>query len=382
MLILFSRNIEKLLDQIQKMQTQIDTLTGTVDSFNAANPTPLSSTRKESSQSAMPLLQSNRSKKPVSASSTTGETISYHGLTTSSFNFGIAQQTLRSRGITEVGRVTSGSSDDEYNGPSSMRSSPSPSPRREGHHRRSSIDPLRGINLDEALRLFHIYEEEMGIMYPILDPGTVINQINMLYTHIKPFSETAQTSSSQEQPLSEEDINILKLVFACAMTAEANGKSELATSIFRGVRDVASDLVWRPPSIKRLIIIALVVSSPSFPSTFCHLLFYSYLSVRHILTKLPQSIYLFQTDEETIAWRIIGTAQRLCLEMGLHRSETYPQHAIVSYGKEGVLKLFWSVYTLDMRFSMGTGMPYHLDTSDIDPSLPRPVSLISHSSLL
>ena len=48
----------------------------------------------------------------------------------------------------------------------------------------------------------------------------------------------------------------------------------------------------------------------------------------------------------------------------------------MSYGKEDVLNLFWSVYTLDMRFSMGTGMPYHLDSSDIDQSLPRPVSLV------
>lgn len=82
-----------------------------------------------------------------------------------------------------------------------------------------------------------------------------------------------------------------------------------------------------------------------------------------------------------MAWRTIGTAQRLCLEMGLHRTETYPQPAIVAHGREGVLKLFWSIYTLDIRFSMGTGMPYHLDSSDIDPSLQRPVCLLNTFSL-
>ncbi|OKL61870.1 hypothetical protein UA08_02507 [Talaromyces atroroseus] len=308
-----SRQIEKLLDQIQKMQTQIDTLTGTVESFNSTNPAsspPLSSAQKQTLQGTISSLQSKNLSSSSTTTTTTGENISYHGLTTSSFNFDIAQQTLRSRGITEAGKSASDSDDEEEedNGPSPMPA-PSLSPRRDRHHhRRSSIDPLWGINRDEAIRLFRIYDEEMGIMYPILDPETIINQINTLYTHLRPFSEAAAAQTSkqeqQQQPLSDEDINILKLVFACALTAEANGKSELAMSIFRGVRDVASHLVWKRPSIKRLVIITLV------------------------------SIYYFQTDEESIAWRTVGIAQRLCLELGLHRSETYPQHAIISYGKE------------------------------------------------
>ena len=70
----------------------------------------------------------------------------------------------------------------------------------------------------------------------------------------------------------------------------------------------------------------------------------------------------------------MGTVQRMCLEMGLHRAETFSQPAIIDIGHEKVIKLFWSVYTLDVRWSLGTGMPSHLEFSDIDPSLPRPVS--------
>lgn len=103
----------------------------------------------------------------------------------------------------------------------------------------------------------------MGMMYPILELETVINQVNTLYNHLNPLpmssSETVHTAT-QEQVLSDEDINILKLVFACALTAEGHGNSELAMRIFRGVRDVASELMWKPPSIKRLTLITLVVS--------------------------------------------------------------------------------------------------------------------------
>ncbi|PCG91576.1 Casein kinase II, regulatory subunit [Penicillium occitanis (nom. inval.)] len=353
-----SRNIEKLLDQISKMQTQIDSLTGTVESFNSAAPPSPKKRKLSRGTVTAPAKGNSNLKSERSQSSSTTEKISFHGLTTSSFNFGIARQTLRSRGITEVGEGVSGSDDvDDYslkqrgdreeNAVSTRDTSPIPSPsitprRGDHHHQRSSstIDPLWGINREEAIRLCHVYEEEMGIMYPILDIEAAINQVNALYNHLSPLSSAEQ--DTKEEPLSDEDINILKLVFACALTAEANGNSDLAMRIFRGVRDVASDVIWQPPNIKRLVFITLV------------------------------SIYLFQIDEEATAWRTIGTAQRLCLEMGLHRSETYPQPAIVSHGKEGVLNLFWSVYTLDIRFSMGTGMPYHLDSSDIDPSLPRP----------
>lgn len=214
------------------------------------------------------------------------EKITFHGLTTSSFNFGIARQTLRSRGITEVGGGVSGSDDVDDSSlnqegdrdenavstrESSPMSSPSITPHRANHpHQRSStMDPLWGIDREEALRLCHVYEEEMGVMYPILNFETAISQVNALYHHLNSLSSSAELAT-KEEPLSDDDINILKLVFACALTAEANGKSCLAMKIFRGVRDVASDVVWKPPNIKRVVFITLVVRSlfSSIPFTY------------------------------------------------------------------------------------------------------------------
>lgn len=77
-------------------------------------------------------------------------------------------------------------------------------------------------------------------------------------------------------------------------------------------------------------------------------------------------------DEETLAWRTIGIVERMCLEKGLHRRETLNHPTVVAAGRDRVLRLFWSIYTLDMRWSFGTGMPFSLEDSDIDPWLPEP----------
>ena len=67
--------------------------------------------------------------------------------------------------------------------------------------------------------------------------------------------------------------------------------------------------------------------------------------------------------------------ERMCLEKGLHRRETLQQPAILAEGKERILRLFWSIYVLDMRWSFGTGMPFALEDTDIDPWLPVEVHI-------
>ena len=63
----------------------------------------------------------------------------------------------------------------------------------------------------------------------------------------------------------------------------------------------------------------------------------------------------------------------MCFEMGLHRREvlikTFRSGDDYSWG----VKLFWSIYILDRRWSFGTGMPFAIQDADIDPLLPEPV---------
>lgn len=83
-----------------------------------------------------------------------------------------------------------------------------------------------------------------------------------------------------------------------------------------------------------------------------------------------KAVYEFQRDNESTSWRLIGLAARLCIELGLHRHETYD--TLLDSQRTETMLLFWACYVLDRRWSLGTGMPFALQDADIDPALPRP----------
>lgn len=83
-------------------------------------------------------------------------------------------------------------------------------------------------------------------------------------------------------------------------------------------------------------------------------------------------MYYFMRDDESTAWRIIGMAGRMCMELGLHHRETYGSLFDNEEECAAAVRVFWSVYCLDRRWSFGTGLPFVLQDTDIDPLLPRP----------
>ncbi|KAJ9606377.1 hypothetical protein H2200_009338 [Cladophialophora chaetospira] len=93
-----------------------------------------------------------------------------------------------------------------------------------------------------------------------------------------------------------------------------------------------------------------------------------------------KSIYHFYRDEEVLAWRTIGLAARISLEMGLHLWDPPYETFRNPHGRERTNRLFWCIYCLDRRWSFGTGLPFGIQEDDIDPSLPEPND--SHPYLL
>ena len=89
---------------------------------------------------------------------------------------------------------------------------------------------------------------------------------------------------------------------------------------------------------------------------------------------LGQAEYNFQQDEEVTAYRMLGIVSRQCLEIGLHRRQTLLDAFPDDEERSWAIKLFWSIYVLDRRWSFGTGLPFALQDADIDPQLPEPVS--------
>tara|TARA_R110002003_G_scaffold198_25_gene15629 strand:+ start:41172 stop:41477 length:306 start_codon:yes stop_codon:yes gene_type:complete len=88
---------------------------------------------------------------------------------------------------------------------------------------------------------------------------------------------------------------------------------------------------------------------------------------------LEQAMYHFTKDDEALAWRVIGLAARHCLELGLHRRETYATLFPDPDEQAAAIRTFWCIYVLDRRWSFGTGMPFALQDTDIDPNIPKPV---------
>ena len=146
----------------------------------------------------------------------------FRGPTSVEFNFGVARNSLQTMGIMSQGRGV----EDGTGGTGTQDPSPGPSPLlrpgsmqlARGTH--ADKDPIWSVSQEEALRLCHVYEDEMGLMYPLLDINKVLQHVRKLYR----FMEAAHRSGLMQHgmpgsdSIEDEDTNILKLVLATAMT--------------------------------------------------------------------------------------------------------------------------------------------------------------------
>ena len=206
-----------------------------------------------------------------------------------------------------------------------------------------SVAVVREISKDEALRLCQVYKEEMDPMYPILDIHRISQYATLIFTlGDAVFRSGNQAFGQTQEPAPDADQEILKLVLANALVAEAGGHSILATRLFASCSRRTEVGLSEDVTLKNIQLMTLI------------------------------SMYLFHSDQEMRSWRIIGVAARLCIELGLHRAETYTTLFTSDDERDAALRLFWSIYVLDKRWSLGTGMMSALTDSDIDPKLEKP----------
>ena len=214
-------------------------------------------------------------------------------------------------------------------------------------------DPLWDFDKDEMVRLCRLHEEEIGIMYPVLNIETVIAHAKNLATALESAANAAAAAGGAgssngnwdpEEMLNEEKTHQLKAVMCCALVVEEHGQSEKAIRLFESVRPVADRrLMSDPADVSTLPFLALVAG------------------------------YRFLSNDEVLAWRVMGQVTRLCVELGLHRRDAIMKIPDAS-DRKNAINTFWSAYVLDRRWSFGTGLPYVVQDSEIDPNLPMPVS--------
>ncbi|TAQ87163.1 hypothetical protein B7494_g4511 [Chlorociboria aeruginascens] len=277
---------------------------------------------------------------------------SFRGPTSSAFSLDVAKNTLQNMGY-------QGLTDGADEGTTTHEPSPLASPPRVQRPSINQIgissrDPIWALDKNEMIRLCEVYEEEMGIMYPV----TSIEQLITHGTNLYDFVDVTMRpglgdANGPGQGVHDIQSCILKMVLACATVVEGSGQSEIAYRLFESVREAADrNLHGEVVDIKSLPFLVLV------------------------------AMYHFHCDEEALAWRIIGQVARMCIELGLHRRDSLFKVVTDEEERANVIKLFWSIYVLDRRWSFGTGMPFALQDSDIDPTLPEPESVIPYLNVM
>jgi hypothetical protein len=123
-------------------------------------------------------------------------------------------------------------------------------------------DPLWTMKREEAIRLCRVYEEEIGIMYPLLDIEKLIAHANLLFTFLEAADRTgfAKRFKPGADCVSDDDTNILKMVLAVTLVVEGGGQSVLGNRFFESVKRSIETKLWEPAEIKTIKLQALVVS--------------------------------------------------------------------------------------------------------------------------
>ncbi|CAI6249123.1 unnamed protein product [Periconia digitata] len=330
-----SAHISSLQDSVEQLFANLNSLRTEVEA-QSVNPmaTPFTNQDYMHSASNTPYDMHHRTK-------SLGKQHQFHGPTSSAYSLGVAKLSLNKMGITGTG-----DGEDEgmaTNDATPMDSPPTRHPSINHQSLHSDKDPIWALTHHEAIRLVTVWHEEMGSMYPLLDVDKLLQFTEMLFRFVEAASKAGlmQRGLPGADAIEDEQTNILKLVLATALILEGGGKSALGAKLYQNTRKILDRTLSDPVDLTSIRILALA------------------------------AMYHFHRDDEQIAWRTIGIAARQCLEIGLHRAETYAtftdpeQHSIAT-------RTFWSVYVLDRRWSFGTGMPFAMQDADIDPNIPKP----------
>ncbi|KAI9376501.1 fungal-specific transcription factor domain-containing protein [Aspergillus egyptiacus] len=264
----------------------------------------------------------------------------FQGPTSSAFNFDVARSSLQHMGIAPAEEVIQ---DDLTTAHATPAASP-PHVSTLSQPMHPSKDPIWSIKRDEALRLCRVYEEEIGIMYPLVDIEQVMRQVTLLYTFMEAAMRTGlmHRGLAGTDGLEDDSTSLIKLVLATTLIVEGGGRSELGRRLYLSVKPVIESKIWDTLDVKTIQLLGLMAT------------------------------YHFHTDEDALAYRIIGVAARMCLEMGLHRRDALTKSFPDEAQWPGIVKIFWTIYSLDRRWSFGTGLPFVIQDEDIDPNLPDP----------
>jgi hypothetical protein len=248
--------ITSLQDQVNDLYANLSELRARQDGFSAVTASsPLYSQDGGRSMS----MAMSRTLPPLGPSSGRApqKTVpQFHGPTSSTYGFDVAKSTLQTMGITQSTSQDDGFISHDRSANASPFTSPAlPCPPH------SSKDPLWLIEQAEASRLCHVYEEEIGIMYPHIDMEKILKHLNLLYSFISAALRTGfgQPTLLGADAIEDEDTTVLKLILAITLLLEGNGKSELGDRFFESAKQAVNLKIVGPLDVGAVNLIVLTV---------------------------------------------------------------------------------------------------------------------------
>lgn len=196
----------------------------------------------------------------------------FHGPTANAFNLGVARSSLKTMGITAADDPDPDDEGVVTNDPTPRPSPPfAPAQLQPSTPLHADKDPIWSISKPEALRLVHVWHEEQGIMYPILDMDKVLRYTEMLFSFVEAAARSGlmQGAAPGADSIMDDQTSVLKLVLAITLVMEGGGKDALGEKLFENVQKVIERILSEPVSLQSISLLTLTVSLPHTATTRC-----------------------------------------------------------------------------------------------------------------
>ncbi|ETS87875.1 hypothetical protein PFICI_01703 [Pestalotiopsis fici W106-1] len=320
-LIRLKEQVKRLTDCVKDLQNKMQTV-ATADTSSPRNDRTYTSKKQDSSEPHQPL---------------------FVGHTRSQYSLDVAKTSLVEKGLSSNDALQSSVIPSAMPSPRAQSAEPSNDGASAGD-RGSTDDPLLDFSRAEIARLIGVFQEEVETIYPFVESGKLADSLGETLSGLQSGNHDSRDGIGDGTNHGTfGDIRVLKTILAVAIVIEAHGRNDVSRRLIESSGQT----------------VARITESPS-------------VDMRDLQSLAILSIYYFHSDEELLAWRTIGIAARMALEMGLHLKRSINENYKDPNQREMALKAFWCVYALDRRWSFGTGLPFSLNEKDIDPELPEP----------
>ncbi|KIW67102.1 hypothetical protein PV04_06375 [Phialophora macrospora] len=196
---------------------------------------------------------------------------------------------------------------------------------------------LEKFTVEDVFRCLDVFQNVYGVLH-------AIPQLEKIRANTPSLLRSAKRSiwSQACDPGRCGLLEMMKVILATALVAQAGTRSKLSETLYRSVE----------PCITAC--------------AFQHTVTYDFRTLLLLV-----AVYHFTNDDLVLGARAIMYAARTAVEEGLYRIETLTAKVPDQKERQAVIRQLWSLVVLDRQFNFAAGLPHHLNDRDVD--LPAPI---------